>query len=220
VKAAYNQALGYLNDVEYAIGDAHRAARMIEVDAIPSWAERAKAGQGVDGRTRAAIGAGGAARWNSETILCAIREWSVSHDGAVPSSKDAKRSNGALPTSKAVAAVFGSWNAGIGAAGLTPYPQGGSDPRLREKATKWTREACIRALQEWSAANGGRTPTQLEMARDPNLPHYSGLRKAFDSGTAAMVAAGLKAREPGETEKYGLNRDRRSRQAERDGVQP
>jgi hypothetical protein len=83
------------------------------------------------------------------------------------------------PTSYTVARKFGSWPAGIEAAGLTPR-------------TDWTRETIIAAIRRWTEEHGSPP-----LIRDwqPNGPDYAPsanpVIRLFGSWNEAIQAAGL-----------------------------
>ncbi len=55
--------------------------------------------------------------WTPEAILEAIRDWADEHGGVPPRMVDARHSGGRLPTEGSVIRRFGTWNAGLLAAG-------------------------------------------------------------------------------------------------------
>jgi hypothetical protein len=61
--------------------------------------------------------------WTRERIIKALQTF-VERNGKQPAYSDAKPYLG-LPSGTVVQKEFGSWNAGIAAAGLTPLPRGG-----------------------------------------------------------------------------------------------
>lgn len=62
-------------------------------------------------------------------ILGSLREWADEHDGAPPSITDWKKaSRRRWPAPSTVAAAFGTWNAGVRAAGLDCHPGGSGGP--------------------------------------------------------------------------------------------
>jgi hypothetical protein len=62
-------------------------------------------------------------RWNCETIVYAIRLWHRKH-ARPPLTREWERAGENHPARMTVARAFGSWNAGIAAAGLAPRPRG------------------------------------------------------------------------------------------------
>jgi DNA-binding CsgD family transcriptional regulator len=76
----------------------------------------------------ASCAAGHYAIWTPEAIVCAIQEWADEHGGIPPSANDwwrarARGYSGACNPNHVIAR-FGSWNAGIRAAGFTPHAGG------------------------------------------------------------------------------------------------
>jgi hypothetical protein len=61
--------------------------------------------------------------WTPETIIYAIRLWHRQHRNA-PFTRNWEAAGENHPSRPTVVRVFGSWNAAIHAAGLTPRPRG------------------------------------------------------------------------------------------------
>jgi AraC-like DNA-binding protein len=75
---------------------------------------------GNSGRGQAPSRCGRCIRWTPDAILDAIRDWADDHGGVPPREEDTAPGGAGyarLPGSKAVAKRFGSWNAGLLAAG-------------------------------------------------------------------------------------------------------
>lgn len=96
--------------------------------------------------------------------------------GRTPAASMAKRAGAPIFLST-VEELFGSWNAGIDAAGLPPNPLG--------RPARIDREAMIRLLQE-TAADLGRTPTGDEVGISAST-----VARAFGTWNKALLAAGL-----------------------------
>lgn len=70
--------------------------------------------------------------WDRERIIHAIQEWAASHGGTPPSKRDwnsggkghPDRRVGVHPATETVVGHFGSWSAGLHAAGFTPRAPG------------------------------------------------------------------------------------------------
>lgn len=81
--------------------------------------------------------------WTPEAVIAAIRDWADEHGGVPPCSIDwhpshpqgtaeqlAEYATGRWPSDRTVRAVFGSWNAGLIAAGFEPHRVMGRTPDL------------------------------------------------------------------------------------------
>jgi hypothetical protein len=180
--------------------------------------------------------------WTAERIIDSIDRWAGTHaepptaDDWRVGMQDWKGPFGPYrprghPSATMVAHVFGSWSAGLTAAGFTPRPRGWSaearakgtevkrrramlrtqkreaaQARRRQARTKeqWTRERIIASIQAWAHKHGGVPPTVLEWRPKQNGPGYRGghpstktVADAFGSWSAAIDAAGFKARNRG-----------------------
>lgn len=88
-------------------------------------------------------------RWDRETIIYAIELWHRRYL-RTPTKNEWMNAGTDHPCHQTVRRVFGTWNAGIRAAGFAPRPRG------RQK-TQWSRRRCLhtgRFIAEW---------TQLEL---------------------------------------------------------
>lgn len=85
--------------------------------------------------------------WDEQAIITAIQRWAKRHDGRAPTFNAWARSRSLTrrrfsavgnghPTATRVQQVFGSWNAGIVAAGLQPRSRGGTVGALRTRCAK------------------------------------------------------------------------------------
>jgi hypothetical protein len=90
--------------------------------------------------------------WTLETAVAAVQRFATEH-GYQPVSREAGPRNG-LPTWRAAARLFGSWNGLIEAAGFVPYPARSSahaktrafrdrNPGWRETAVRGARSARV-----------------------------------------------------------------------------
>ena len=148
-------------------------------------------------------------RWNSEQVIVAIKAWAESHGGRAPAREEWKNAGPGHPCSGTVINRFGSWGAGIRAAGLTPRgpgPGGGSS---------WTPEAIIERIHEWhrrfghppaasdwapalaARRTGDRTSIEIFRAAGGYWPSTKVVTRTFGSWSAALAAAGVEPRRPG-----------------------
>jgi DNA-binding CsgD family transcriptional regulator len=115
--------------------------------------------------------------WTCEAILCAINEWAEEHGGIPPAACEwmapaVKR--GPYPSVNHVRNRFGSWNAGIIAAGLEPHatgPVGGYTPltpRQRNEAAR--RYAAGESSTSIAADLGCRPNSVIKWVRRAGVP--------------------------------------------------
>lgn len=77
--------------------------------------------------------------WDQNTVIAAIQRWDILN-GRPPTAREWRtRRGGYWPTSRVVQYVFGSWNAGIAAAGLEPVPMG----RYRDETKRGKRPVAV-----------------------------------------------------------------------------
>lgn len=125
--------------------------------------------------------------WADEEILAAIRDWHRRYGRAPRKHEwDAYRRGRKLhPNAMTVKKRFGSWNAGLEAAGLVVNRPGGRH---------WSKEAMIAALRADAEARG-RPPTAKEWKRaGPDHPSNACAYNVFGSWRKFMAAAGFKPR--------------------------
>lgn len=141
-----------------------------------------------------------------ERFVIAVREWSASHDGRVPTQAewDSTRPPG-VQTHKAGRDLFGSWSAALEAAGLSPRKPGYQDERTRATQRGEVRAEMIQALKAWAAEHEGESPTLTEwdFERPLSAPSDRVARKVFGSWNAALKAAGLPVRPSGQHKRHG-----------------
>lgn len=121
--------------------------------------------------------------WSRDQVIRALKDWAAA-SGRSPTYGDWKRAGKNHPPAGVVAKLFGSWPAGLLAAGLPIHNR------------TWDRAAIIVALQAW-AAEHGHAPTTTDWAGgDPTGRRPAYLRVVRDFGTwhAALRAAGFDAR--------------------------
>jgi hypothetical protein len=95
----------------------------------------------------------GAAYWNRERIVAALRAWAQRHGRAptmqewqkMPPSSPPGYEHRPRPVAETVKAAFGSWSAGLAAAGLEPRTPGGQ-----------VRERCKGGHDEWRTRPDGK----------------------------------------------------------------
>jgi hypothetical protein len=107
--------------------------------------------------------------------------------GRSPVIGDWQRRPAGVPGFGAVVSHFGSWNAAVRGAGLTPV----------HDRHAWTREQVLTALRA-DAERLGRIPTGRQWEQRPGTarPGYNAVRKHFGSWNAAIEAAGLVRDDP------------------------
>jgi DNA-binding CsgD family transcriptional regulator len=135
--------------------------------------------------TRCAHCAGRRPEWTREEVLAAFRAW-VREEGRVPAAgdwvptADATRKWGReyprWPSDVTVRTLFGSWRAGVAAAGLRP------------RRRRWSADAVVAALRDFEAQHG-RPPTYADLGRSEDLPAPGTVRAHLGSLRAALAAA-------------------------------
>lgn len=135
-------------------------------------------------------------RWSQPTVVYAFELWHRRHLRA-PTAKEWSRAGGDHPSMATVRRVFGSWNAGVRAAGLRARGQG--EKRPAPGRGRWTEEAIANAIRRWHAEHG--RPPLLEDWRRGGRDHPSAttVQRRFGSWNAAIEAAGFASRPPGVT---------------------
>lgn len=134
------------------------------------------------------------ATWTPHTIIAALHSWAARHDGQTARVNDAHRERAQgdyrLPPPSRVQHVFGSWNAGVKAAGLTPNPLG---PRGEYK-----RLTPLQVKQIARRYAAGESSAQI--AADLNCSVTTVLRRVREAGVtirsssdAAVMAKARKA---------------------------
>lgn len=155
--------------------------------AIDSARTAAAAGQGTP--AAASRGPGRPVAWTAAAIVAAMRRW-ADERGRPPTYQEWKAADphGRRPCSLTVFQRFGSWAAGLRAAGYPPTPTARSP---------WTATSIVDALRAW-AAQHGRTPTQMDwhLAAE-GRPTTKVVIARMGSWSAAIAAAGLPANRPG-----------------------
>lgn len=117
--------------------------------------------------------------WSREAIVEALRAWAAVHGGA-PSSSEWKDGASDRPSVGTVMARFGSWRAGVVAAGLEP---------LNREA--WSREDCLEAVRAFAGENGGVGPCEWRSA-ERGVPTGYAARRWFGSWGGMLEAAGVR----------------------------
>ena len=106
-------------DIDDARPDQQATPRPSPAPPPTGTAVRSEAGGPGDGPARPARGP-----WSREAIIAAFHRWATEHGGEAPSSAAWRSPPEGYPTDRTVAYRFGSWSAGLAAAGLTPRPSG------------------------------------------------------------------------------------------------
>lgn len=120
--------------------------------------------------------------WSTNEILEAIHRWARAHGGTPPGYGDWIAGDEDHPSATTVAKCFGSWTAGLAAAGLVP------------RHPRWTPERVVAALREWGRSHGGCPPSS-SAPRDESLPSYTTVVRLFGTWEAAIRAAGMLPRQ-------------------------
>ena len=122
--------------------------------------------------------------WDELDTIQALQIWSEKH-GRPPWSMEWDHAQPEHPCSNTVRERFGSWRSALEAAGLE------LPPRRPRGERHWPREEILKALQDWTEANG-RTPIWSEWkAAGPDYPCSGSVRKHFGSWALALEAAHL-----------------------------
>lgn len=128
--------------------------------------------------------------WTAEAVVAAIAAWNReesrlprAHDWLPGSEHERKwaREYPRWPSSITVRTIFGSWNAGIEAAGFSPTRR------------YWQPQSIIAALKDFGEEEG-RPPSQQDLARVAGLPTAQTLRNHFGSVSTAWHEAGFQVR--------------------------
>lgn len=128
--------------------------------------------------------------WSRERIVAAIHEHVRVH-GCAPSPEDWRRANALHPHLSTVQRRFGSWSAGLAAAGVEGKPRGGW--REGRSRVPWTRERVVMALRRWALVHD-RVPRAIDVVGDRSLPSVTAVEGRFGSWNAGLSAAGLAPR--------------------------
>ena len=128
--------------------------------------------------------------WTRAEVRRAVRAWAREH-GRPPTSADwtptadparkGGREYPRWPSYVMVETLFGSWRAGVEAAGF------------RTSRREWSREGIVDALREFASAHR-RAPTSAELEHDARLPSPATVRAHLGSMQGALDAAGLTVR--------------------------
>jgi len=141
-------------------------------------------------------------RWSKAEIREAIRRWRDTH-GRAPRLREWNPPPEGYPNASTVQSVYGSWAAGMRAAG---QPAQAAYRRLEHKRRlRWSRDELVEAVQRWAASNDGHPPVYEDwdpaMARrrgrngraeafyDGEWPHASVAVRQFDGSWRDLLAA-------------------------------
>lgn len=121
--------------------------------------------------------------WTPQAIIEAFQRW-TRHHGRVPSSHSWRKAKLGHPSTDQVAEVFGSFDAGRSAAGLTYV-------RSNDASARWDRQSIVTAILRWRFQNG-RLPRAHEWqgGQSSEWPSTATVRRYFGSWNGAIVAAG------------------------------
>lgn len=120
--------------------------------------------------------------WTRERLLAALRR-DAARRGRTPVREDWSKATRSRPNAATVAKSFGSWNAGLRAAGLEPNVE----------RDKWTDVTVLKALRELERGLG-RQPTSSDVTRPPaGYPNNAVIRRKLGSWGAACRALGWHA---------------------------
>lgn len=123
--------------------------------------------------------------WTRDRCIQVLREW-ADREGRTPTVRDWRISSYRNPSWFTIRAVFGSWNAGIEAAGLRQNKPG--MPSL------WTREEISNAMLDFVFTHG-RWPCSADWRRacpHGRHPAWPTVIRLFGSERAALRASGKK----------------------------
>jgi Homing endonuclease associated repeat len=120
--------------------------------------------------------------WSRERVLAALRG-DARRRGRTPVREDWSKAVRSRPNAGTVETLFGSWTAGLRAAGLQPNVE----------RDKWTRETVLAALREFERELG-RQPTSSDVTRPPaGYPNRAVINRKLGSWGAACRALGWHA---------------------------
>lgn len=120
-------------------------------------------------------------RWSDQEIIAALRCF-AEREGRAPTEGDWQTNGADHPNAGTVKSHFGSWRAGLAAAGLTCDRE------------QWDRERILGAIHRF-ARRHGRPPSSEEwQLKGPQRnPTAAVVRRHFGSFTSALAAAGFEA---------------------------
>lgn len=114
--------------------------------------------------------------WLADEVRAALQTWASGH-GQAPTQTQGKRAGADHPAASTVSKHFGTWRAGLQAAGLAAHYE------------FWDRERVLAALRAWTAEHD-RPPTASQWKRAaPGRPSNSTVIAHFGSWRAGLAAA-------------------------------
>ena len=120
--------------------------------------------------------------WTKDKLAKALRDWAAEH-GRQPKASDLRSAKDGYPLASTVARHFGSYRAGLEAAGFT---------LLTTPPGHWTPERIVAAIKAWNDAHGS-PPVQREWgSTDGSHPTAKTAHDVFGSWTKALEAAGFR----------------------------
>jgi hypothetical protein len=137
-------------------------------EAEPARPKAALPGTGKPGRSQ---------QWTEALIIAAIQRWAAEH-GKPPVSTEWQKRGDHHPVAQTVAARFGSWTAGLRAAGFEPARSG------------WTREKILDNLRAF-AAEHGHPPSRQEAMTRGLIPGVGQTLRMFGSWASCVEEAGF-----------------------------
>lgn len=123
--------------------------------------------------------------WSKPRIIEAMRAWAGRH-GKPPTSYQWAMATRAHPHAGTVTQMFGTWGAGLEAAGLIEVD--------RRKLPEWDRDGVIRALRAWTSEHGSPPRAKDWCRAGDGHPSDAVVRFRFGSWNAGLIAAGLPLR--------------------------
>lgn len=130
----------------------------------------------------------GLRHWTHDLCIEALLDWAAQHDGVPPRAIDWRRAAPDHPGQQTIAARFGSWNAGLKAAGLPTRIAGNPG------STWWTRARVVYAIRAWAVAHQRVPRTRDWYHATPHHPNASTVARACGSWNFAIAAAGFSPR--------------------------
>ena len=116
------------------------------------------------------------------SLIERIQKWALIHGGRPPTANDWNPKKEGWPSSSLVQRVFGSWSAGMAAAGFPALRAGG-----QYGGKRWTRTAILNSIRRFELLHD-RLPVSTDWARPLNgqWPQTSAVVREFGSWSAAI----------------------------------
>jgi len=128
--------------------------------------------------------------WTRERIIASMHEWEAEY-GHQPSARNWLIDNAGTqyPSCTVVQKIFGSWSAGIKAAGFTPLPSG--------TPQKWSDEEILEAIRDHARMHGEFPRLNEWKHRAEHRPTQACVAQRFGTWNTAIAAAGFTPRPQG-----------------------